>query len=140
MNVDKVLLERSLMLVADDDVGLTTDFYDRLFAEYPSARALFSSDIRPQARMLQDAIVAVLDHLEDPTWLRASLGALGQRHASWGVTPEMYNWVASTMIATMADRGGSEWTDAMTDAWSEALGAVAGMMLEAYPVRTDGLG
>lgn len=44
------------------------------------------------------------------------------------------------MIATMAERGGAEWTDAMTDAWSEALGAVAGMMLEAYPVRTDGLG
>jgi hemoglobin-like flavoprotein len=135
--MDKQLLEESLMLVADDDTGLTTAFYDRLFTDYPAARPLFGDDIRPQARMLQDAIVAVLDHLDDPAWLRTSLGALGSRHASWGVTPEMYGWVASTMIATMAERGGDQWTESMTDAWNKALGAVAGMMLEAYPAHPD---
>lgn len=46
--------------------------------------------------------------------------------------PEMYGWVAESMIPAMTELGGEQWTpamtDAWTDAWTEALGAVAGLM------------
>ncbi|MET4165993.1 MULTISPECIES: globin domain-containing protein [Gordonia] len=131
------VLQDSLSLVIDDEQKLMLDFYDRLFDEHPEVRPMFGADLRPQAAMLQQAIAAVLDHLDDAEWLGRTLGALGRRHNDLGVTPEMYEWVAGVLITTMAEHGGAEWTDEMTSAWTEALGAVAGLMLDAYPTAAD---
>ena len=130
--MDKLLLETSLGLV-DDEQGLTTRFYEILFERYPVVRPMFSEDVRPQAAMLRGAIVAVLDHLDDGEWLTTTLGALGAKHAAYGATPPMFDAVAECMIAAMQERGGEAWTPEMTAAWSEALGAVAGLMLAGYP-------
>jgi hemoglobin-like flavoprotein len=130
--MDKYLLETSLVLVDDED-GLTTRFYEILFDRHPAVRPMFGTDVRPQAAMLRGAIVAVLDHLEDAEWLTTTLGALGAKHAAYGATAPMYDAVAECMIAAMQERGGAEWTPEMTSAWTEALGAVAGLMLAGYP-------
>ncbi len=135
--LNREVLQDSLSLVIDDEHKLMLAFYDRLFDEHPEVRPLFGADLRPQATMLQQAIAAVLDHLDDAEWLGRTLGALGRRHADLGVTPEMYGWVAGALITTMAERGGGDWTDEMTAAWTEALGAVAGLMLDAYPAVAD---
>lgn len=126
--MDKELLTESLLLVDGQEQELTPRFYDILFERYPAVRPMFSTDIRPQAEMLRGAIVAVLDHLDDASWLADTLGLLGAKHASWGVTDEMYGAVAECMIAAMTELGGDRWTPAMTEAWTEALGAVAGLM------------
>lgn len=126
--MDKELLTESLLLVDGQEQALTPRFYEILFDRHPAVRPMFSADIRPQAAMLREAIVAVLDHLDDAAWLGDTLGALGRRHAGWGVTPPMYDAVAECMIAAMGELGGEAWTPAMTAAWTEALGAVAGLM------------
>lgn len=130
--MDKHLLETSLGLVDDED-GLTTRFYELLFERHPAVRPMFSSDVRPQAAMLRGAIIAVLDHLDDAEWLTTTLGALGAKHAEYGATAPMYDAVAECMLAAMAERGGDAWTPEMTAAWSDALSAVAGLMLAGYP-------
>lgn len=130
--MDKILLEASLGLV-DDEEGLTTRFYEILFDRYPAVRPMFSTDVRPQAAMLRGAIIAVLDHLEDTEWLTTTLGALGAKHAAYGATAPMFDAVAECLIAAMEERGGTAWTPEMTTAWTEALGAVAGLMLAGYP-------
>nr|WP_082932041.1 globin domain-containing protein [Gordonia sp. LAM0048] len=135
--LNREVLQDSLSLVIDDEHTLMLDFYDRLFEEHPEVRPLFGPDLRPQATMLQQAIAAVIDHLDDAEWLGRTLGALGRRHADLGITPEMYGWVADALIETMAEAGGEEWTADMTAAWTEALGAVAGLMLDAYPAVAD---
>lgn len=129
--MDKDLLTRSLLLVDGQEEALTPRFYEILFARHPEVRPMFSSDIRPQARMLREAILAVLDHLDAPdgdAWLTATLGSLGARHAGWGVTAAMYDAVAACMIDAMEELGGAAWTPAMTAAWTEALATVAGLM------------
>jgi len=127
--MDKDTLTESLLLVDGQEHALTPRFYEILFTRYPEVRPMFSADIRPQAAMLREAIIAVLDHLDDAEWLTGTLGALGRKHAGWGVTPPMYDAVAECMIAAMGELGGSAWTPAMTAAWTEALGAVASLML-----------
>ncbi len=126
--MDKELLTESLMLVDGQEEALTPRFYEILFARYPDVRPMFSTDMAPQAKMLREAIIAVLDHLDDATWLTDTLGALGKRHAGWGVTPPMYDAVAESMIAAMEELGGASWTPAMTGEWTSALGAVASLM------------
>ena len=128
--MDKHILETSLSLV---DGALTPRFYAILFERYPQVRPMFGADTGPQATMLRSAIVAVLEHLDDAEWLSGTLGTLGARHAAYGVTAPMYDAVAECMLAAMAELGGEAWTPQMSMAWAEALGAVAGLMLEGYP-------
>lgn len=135
--MDAVLLETSLALVDTPDDGLTTRFYEILFDRYPAVRPMFSADTARQAKMLRSAIVSVVEHLDDPVWLTETLGELGARHAGWGVLAEMYDAVTECMVAAIAERGGDAWTPQMTDAWVEALDAVAGLMLLGYPSSAD---
>lgn len=127
--MDKDILTESLLLVDGQEQALTPRFYAILFERYPEVRPMFSADIGPQAKMLREAVIAVLDHLDDAEWLSGTLGALGRKHAGWGVTAPMYDAVAECMIAAMEELGADAWTPAMTAAWTEALGAVAGLML-----------
>lgn len=131
--MDQELLTESLLLADGDDGRLTPRFYEILFARHPAVRPMFSADVRPQAEMLRTAVVAVLDHLDDPAWLTTTLGDLGAKHAAYGATAPMYDAVAECMVAAMEELGGEAWTPAMTAAWTEALGAVAGLMLAGYP-------
>lgn len=135
--MDAVLLETSLALVDTPDNGLTTRFYEILFDRYPAVRPMFSADTARQAKMLRSVIVSVVEHLDDPVWLTETLGELGARHAGWGVLAQMYDAVTECMAAAMAERGGDAWTPQMTDAWVEALDAVAGLMLLGYPAGAD---
>ncbi|MBD0862429.1 flavoprotein [Gordonia sp. zg691] len=131
--MNKQLLEESLVLVDLPDSGLTVRFYEILFDRYPAVQPMFQRDTRVQAEMLRTAVVSVLDHLDDAEWLTTNLHALGRRHADLGVTRPMYTAVAECMIAAMSEIGGDSWTPAMTDAWGEALGAIATIMLDGYP-------
>ena len=78
--------------------------------------------------MLTEALVAVLDHIEDAPWFEKTLGALGQRHRGYGVTDEMYDWVGECLLATLADIAGPVWSLELDDAWSAAYGAIASIM------------
>ncbi|MDL9936766.1 globin domain-containing protein [Gordonia sp. ABSL1-1] len=136
--MDKELLETSLALVDLPDDGLTVRFYDKLFELHPEVAPMFGRDTRQQASMLRTAVISVLDHLDDAAWLTSTLGSLGRRHADWGVTEPMYGIVAEVLVATMAEIGADAWTDEMSEAWTQALTAVAGLMLAGYPESAEG--
>ena len=78
--------------------------------------------------MLTQALVAVLDHLEDATWLTDTLKAMGAKHIDYGVTDEMYGWVGDSLLSTIAEIAGSDWTPELAAAWTEAYGAIASLM------------
>jgi len=133
VTMDAELLETSLALVDTPDSGLTDRFYAILFERHPSLRPMFGADAARQATMLRSAVISVVDHLDDPVWLAETLGDLGARHARWGVVPGTYRAVAGCMVAAMAEIGGARWTPQMSDAWLEALDAVAGLLLLGHP-------
>lgn len=130
MALDVPLLRESFWLVIERQPELTRAFYDTLFEKYPAARELFGRNSRHrQEAMLRDALVAVLDHLEDAPWLERELGALGDKHVGYGVTPEMYGWVADALLTTLAQVAAERWNDALADAWTEAYEAIVALML-----------
>jgi hemoglobin-like flavoprotein len=127
---DKHLLTESLTWSAEHDALITRRFYEILFARYPQVQPLFGSRARDaQAKMLQEAIVAALDHIEDATWLTSTLGALGAKHVGYGVTDEMYGWVGECLIAALAEQCGDRWTTAHADAWARTYGALTDLAL-----------
>lgn len=134
MALDAQLLRRSFNLAVARQPDFTHVFYEQLFARYPAARPLFvRADMAVQEQMLGEALVAVLDHLEDVPWLQSTLAGLGAKHAGYGVTREMYDWVGDVLVTTLARANGEQWTVAQAAGWREAYGAIVAMMLEGYP-------
>jgi hemoglobin-like flavoprotein len=108
---------------------LTPRFYEILFSRYPQVRPLFARNPNDaQAQMLQEALVAVMDHIEDASWLEQTLMAMGKKHVDYGVTDEMYDWVGASLLATLAEAAGEAWTPELEAAWATAFGAISGLM------------
>jgi hemoglobin-like flavoprotein len=129
MGLDIVGLRESFALLADREPALTERFYDLLFERHPELTAMFQRrGRRAQETMLRDALVAVVDRLEDGDWLVGTLHAMGARHASYGVTDQMYDWVGECLLATFASVAGAQWSPRYDSAWTDAYQAIAGLM------------
>lgn len=123
------MLEESYELALLRDPDFPRLFYDILFREHPSTRALFKSNsLNAQRTMLSKTLVAAIDHLEDDAWLSEHLTPLGKDHVGYGVTPEMYDWVGSALTASLAEICDEEWTIAHEQAWKEAYARLAAIM------------
>ncbi len=130
MGLNVAVLRSSLDVVVERQPSFTPRFYEILFSRYPQVQPLFGKNSRDnQAKMLQESIVAVMDHVEDATWLTDTLGAMGAKHLSYGVEDHMYAWVGDCLLATLAEVAGDAWTPEVRDAWVEAYGAISGLML-----------
>lgn len=133
------LIRQNLELVASRAPDLTARFYERLFQQNHELRPMFSRRTADaQQRMLLEAIVAVVDHLEDATWLEETLTAMGAKHVEYGVEDRMYPLVANALITTLADVSGEDWSPKVEVAWLDALTYVAETMIAgARRVRSE---
>jgi len=130
VTIDADLLRESFALIAQREPHLTRRFYDNLFATHPQLRRLFDPRRRGrQEKMLAEALVAVLWHLEEPDWLAGQLGALGAKHVGYGVESEMYDAVGECLLMTLGEVAGEDWRPPVRAAWTEAFGAIRDLML-----------
>lgn len=130
MSLNPELLRSSFELVIERQPAITPRFYEILFERYPQVRPLFGGNSsRAQQEMLQSALVSVIDHLEDATWLAATLGKLGAGHVEYGVTREMFDWVGDALLSTLAEVADEAWSAGVERAWQDAYGAIRDLML-----------
>ncbi len=143
MALDVPLLRTSFTMVTERSPGLMRRFYEILFQRYPETESMFPrgpEGLVKQENMLTNALVAVLDHIEDGSWLQTTLYAMGARHVKYGVRDEMYGWVGECLLAALEEGAAPDWTPVLEAQWTEAFGAIAGMMLEgAAGARSLGL-
>lgn len=138
------VLRSSFELVVTRSPSLTKRFYEIFFTRFPEVRPMFGASPARQAhqeKMLTDALVAVLDHVEDAPWLTRTLFSLGERHVGYGVRDEMYGWVGECLLATLSEVAGAAWTGEVEKAWTDAFGAIVSLMLDgarAARAATDG--
>jgi hemoglobin-like flavoprotein len=131
MSLNVKLLRESFELVVEKSPQLTHRFYEILFERYPQTQNLFPPARRSrQEGMLTEALVAVMDHLEDAPWLTSTLHGLGAKHVDYGVTDEMYGWVGDALLRALAEAAGDAWSPELEKAWGDAFGAIAGLMQE----------
>jgi hemoglobin-like flavoprotein len=104
------------------------DFYERLFAAAPEARALFSHDLATQSEKFGrelDEIVAVIPSFGEFVDRTAALGA---RHATYGVRPSHYDLMRDVLLDTLAAELGDAFTPETKDAWVTAFALLAESM------------
>jgi hemoglobin-like flavoprotein len=131
LDVDSATIRESFELILERSPSMTHRFYEILFERYPAAKRLFHRNAaRVQERMLHDALSAVLDHLEDVPWLHETLFSLGARHVDYFVTDDMYEWIGESLIATLSEIAGSNWSRKIEAAWRRAFQGIVKVMLE----------
>jgi hemoglobin-like flavoprotein len=124
-------LETSFDLVAPRGDELMDVFYRRLFAAAPGVEPLFAhTDLKRQKAMLLGTLVLLRKSLRDLEAIVPKLHELGARHVAYGALPEHYAVVGKALLASLAEIAGPAWSAEYERAWDEALGVVAGAMLE----------
>lgn len=103
-------------------------FYRHLFALDPALRPLFRGDMKSQGRKLMGMLRMVVHGLERLDTLVASVEALGERHAAYGVCDAHFNTVGAALLATLADGLGDDFTPDVQAAWTEAYTILAATM------------
>lgn len=131
LGMDVNALESSFDLVAPRGDELMELFYTRLFEVAPAVQPLFAhADMTRQRQMLLSALVLLRRSLRNLDAVVPTLRRLGARHVAYGAEEAHYAVVGTTLIGAMAEIAGEAWTPAYTDAWTEAFGVVATVMLE----------
>lgn len=130
MSINAALLHESIEIAVTREPVITKRFYQILFERYPDVEPLFGrNEPQHQQQMLQDTIMAALDHIEDSEWLEENLGALGAKHVSYGVTDEMYAAVGECLIAALAELCEDRWTAEHEASWAAVYGVLADLAI-----------
>lgn len=132
------LLETSFEYLQPKAGELADRFYDRLFDQYPAVRPLFKGPMNEQKKHLLSVLVYAVDNLRRPEVLAQALFDMGGRHVQYGAQPEHYPLVGQVLLRTMAEVAGDAWSDEIEQAWAEAYGVIAELMLKAYPQGASG--
>lgn len=111
-----------------EDSGLTEIFYDRLFAEAPQVRAMFSDDISAQARKLSQMIEVICYALVRPEQLALGLHSLGKGHMAYGVERQHYALVRGPLLGAISDVLGADYDAETQAAWEFLVDMVLEVM------------
>jgi hemoglobin-like flavoprotein len=131
MPLNVALLENSFAQVKSKGTQLTETFYALLFADYPEVQPLFANtSMATQSQHLFQSLVFTVDHLRKTDELVNALKGLGTRHVQYGVLPLHYPMVGSSLLKAFEATLGAAWTPDVHQAWTEAYGVVAQLMLE----------
>ncbi len=113
-----------------------TLFYDRLFELDPTLRRLFRrTDMAAQKKVLMQTLTVVVRSLDRLETLVPAIQALGRRHAGYGVRASHYDTVGAALLWTLGQGLGDGFTAELRDAWAEAYGVLATVMIDASEVH-----
>lgn len=131
-SLNVALLEESFSVLAPQGEHIAEKFYKELFHRYPNVKALFAHVSPPeQEKKLLSALTLVVKNLRNPQVLTDTLQQLGKRHKDYGANAGLYKAVCATLLDVLKDTAGSQWTDEIHQAWSDALQSISRTMLNA---------
>ena len=139
-------IERNSVLISEDQILLVQNswelvvpvkeqtaelFYRKLFQTAPEVKPLFKDDIKAQGEKLVTAINLVVNSLNNLDHVVPALQDMGKRHVDYGVLPEHYDLVGSTLLWTFEQALGADFTEEVKQAWTTAYGIIASTMISA---------
>jgi nitric oxide dioxygenase len=123
------LLKASFAVLAPRADELAERFYAELAQLAPEVLPLFPAELGSRRRHLAAALAMVMKHIDHLAPIRRGL-----RRAA--AAPQAHEpVVAAALVQAMAGIAGPAWTPRHAEAWTVALGAVAGLLLDAAGLR-----
>ena len=106
-------------------------FYGRLFETAPEVKPLFPDDMSAQKKKLMQTLGFVVAGLSNLEGIVGAVQELGVKHNDYKVTAEMYPAVGSSLLWTLEQGLGEDFTPDVAEAWSTAYGILSTTMIEA---------
>lgn len=111
---------------------LTRHFYQRMFTHNPEVAPFFNpanQTAGKQQRALAGAIAAYAANIDNLEVLGGAVELIAQKHASLMIKPEHYPIVGQNLLASIQEVLGEGATDEIIEAWAEAYGFLADIMI-----------
>jgi hemoglobin-like flavoprotein len=127
-SIDRILATYERIAPGIDD--MVAGFYQRLFTACPEARPLFKKDMALQRQHLAATLAILVRNLPFQDVLDEPLMELGVQHVFFGARPGQYPVVRDSLLASLAESMGKDFTPDVEMAWSELLDHVVAVMLK----------
>jgi nitric oxide dioxygenase len=111
---------------------LTRHFYQRMFSHNPEVAPFFNPANQAtglQQKALAGAICAYAASIDNLEVLGGAVELIAQKHASLQIKPEHYPIVGENLLASIREVLGEEASDEVMNAWTEAYGFLAGILI-----------
>jgi NAD(P)H-flavin reductase/hemoglobin-like flavoprotein len=132
--VDVARLRESFSHIAAHGDELPLFFYSDLFIKHPETRDMFPISMEAQRGHFVEALVRIVSQVDRVDELRRFLEGLGRDHRKFGISPEHYEPVGASLLATVRYFSGPDWTPELAADWTTAYELVASVMIEAAQV------
>ena len=111
---------------------LTRYFYERMFSHNPEVKPFFNQAHQRaglQQRALAGAICAYAANIDNLGALSSAVELIAQKHVSLQIRPEHYPIVGEHLLASISEVLGAAATDEIIEAWSDAYGVLADVLI-----------
>lgn len=131
------LVKRSWRLIRQVDPLIVGDlFYSKLFSDTSSLRGMFPKRMDDQYRKLMDMLNTIVARLERLDELNRDIIEMARRHSGYGVRPAHYKIVGSTLLWTLQQGLGADWTPEVKDAWVTCYTKLSNTMINAATLES----
>ncbi len=125
------LLRDSWAVVAPYEDEVVKFFYAVLFSLAPETREMFPVNMQTQRSRLLQALVHVVQMMDQPDELVPFLRQLGRDHRKFDVVAAHYDAVGEALLTALKTYAGPAWTAQVERAWSEAYAVLSTVMTRA---------
>ncbi len=128
----KELIKGTVPVLNEHGVALTSYFYKRMFDHNPELKHVFNMGNQQNARQqtaLATAVLAYVEHIENPAVLLSAVKHIGQKHSSLNIRPEHYQIVGKHLLASIQEVLGAAATEELIEAWEVAYFQLADLMV-----------
>ncbi|MFA9215830.1 MAG: NO-inducible flavohemoprotein [Sphingomonadaceae bacterium] len=126
-------IDASVPVLKQHGVAITTVFYRNMFAEFPELSNLFNMGNQAngaQQQSLAAAVFAYAANIDNPGALGPVVSRIVHKHVSLGITPAHYPIVGRHLLGAIQQVLGAAATPALLDAWAEAYGSLANLLID----------
>lgn len=105
-------------------------FYSKLFADNPSLRKMFPSDMEQQYQKLIDMLNAIVSHLDRLDDMSEEIAEMAIRHSNYGVKSSHYSLVGNALLWTLQKGLGNDWNEEVKNAWTNCYVLLSDTMIK----------
>lgn len=132
---DRAIVKSTVPLLESGGEALTTHFYKKLLDRYPQVRPLFNQAHQAsgdQPRALANGVLMYARHIDQLEQLGDLVAKIINKHVALQILPEHYPLVGECLLEAIREVLGADIaTDEVINAWANAYGQLAGILIGA---------
>ncbi len=127
-------IDASVPVLREHGLTITSLFYKNMLAEHPELTRLFNMGNQAsgaQQQSLASAVFAYATNIGNPAALGPVVQRIVHKHVSIGIRAEHYPIVGRHLLNAISETLGAAATQPLLDAWAEAYGSLAKLLIGA---------